>query len=731
MTKKQSDETIVKEAKERFKKCQDFEGMARILFLEDLKFANGDSENNWQWPDELWQGRVGNQRPCLTINKTRQHCLQIINDSKQNKAGISIRPVGGGASYESAQVLEGIMRYIEYQSGASVAYDMATEFQVKAGWGYWRVATDYVDEKSMDQDIFILEVPNPLSVYLDPDIRKRDGSDAKFAFVFTDMDKDEFEKEYPELKDDIPTAPFGNDDAWIRGDRVRIAEYFRKVETPDILVSFTHPLTKQRVGVLKSAVPSELLEGILDDPDTQLRDTTTCTIEWYKVVGDKIKEKKIWPGKYIPLVRVIGEETLIEGRLDRKGHTRALKDAQRMYNYWTSSAVEQVALQAKMPYMAAAESIEGQETYWETANRENHAVLPYDACSDDGQPLPPPTRQEPRVMAQAYLQGMQTAGMEMQMVSGQYEPQMGQQGSERTGQAILARQRKGDNSTYHYIDNLALAIRHTGKIILDLIPKIYDTRRVLLIMAEDGTTQEVEVNPQAQVAFQQKLNHLGKTAARVLNPNIGKYEVQADVGPAYATRREEAFNAFTLILTQAPEMASLIGDILFRAGDFPGADEAAIRLKRMVPPQALGEAPDLPMQQAQAQIHQLAQQLMVSGAEIKMLKEKLVSKDQMRDIDAYEAETKRMAALAKTLPMDQQGLATIIHQLVGDSLQTHLASIQRENAPDEAQNSSGGAPSAPPGLTLTPTAPPGATTQQHLGVAPPPGIGPDGKLGGM
>ncbi|SRR6266702_76078 len=729
MPKSTSDDDLVDEAMERFQRCEDYESASRELFMEDLKFANGDSDNNWQWPDMLWQGRVSDQKPCLTINKTRQHNLQIINDSKQNKASVSVRPVGGGASYESAQVLAALVRYIEYQSGASVAYDTATEFQVKAGIGYWRISTDYIDDTSSDQDICIEEVPDPLLIYLDPDIKRKDGLDARYAFEFMDIPRKEFEKDYPEYADDHPSPPLGNENDWVRGDTVRIAAYWRRVDTPGTVVNFTNPVTGDRVTTLRSDIPKELRASVLEHPDTTTRETVSSTVEWYKIVGHKVAERKIWPGKYIPLVRVVGEETKIDGKLDRKGHTRALKDAQRMYNYWTSSAVENVALQNKIPYIASAESIEGQEKYWETGNKENYAVLPYNAYGDDGQLLTPPVRQEPPTMAQAYIQGMQTAGMEMQMVSGQYEPQMGQQGSERTGAAISARQRKGDNSTYHFIDNLAIAIRATGKIILDLVPKIYDTKRLMLIMAEDGTTQDVEIDPQAQKAYTEKLNHLNKVVQRVFNPNIGRYEVQADVGPAYSTRREEAFNAFTLILTQAPQMASLIGDILFRAGDFPGADEAAIRLKRMVPAQALGDAPDPQLSAAQQQIKMMASQLQQQQHEIEFAKAKLASKDQMRDIDVYEAETKRMTALQKMLPTDPEGLASMIHQLVGDSLKSHLDSIQQMNQADEMAGSGPEGTPVPPSPQMGNAPPPaGATVQQHLGDMSPAGVGPNGQL---
>src|SRR5205085_2387663 len=223
----------------------------------------------------------------------------------------------------------------------------------------------------------------------------------------------------------------------------------------------------------------------------------------------------------------------IDGRMDRKGHTRALKDPARIYNYWTSSAVENVALQGKTPWIAAAQAIEDYEVYWNTANRINHSVLPYNAYDDAGNALPQPTRPEPPTMAPAYIQGMQIAVNEMMMVSGQYQPQMGEPSNERSGKALAERQRQGDNATYHFIDNLGVALRHVGRILLNQVPLVYDTRRMMQILALDGTDYEIEVDPTARQAYVQHLNHDQEVIKRIFNPRLGRYDVQADIGPAY------------------------------------------------------------------------------------------------------------------------------------------------------------------------------------------------------
>lgn len=680
---KRKGEKILKEAKDRFKACKEWESNARQLNLDDLKFVEADSDNGYQWPNDVRKSRDVDQRPSLTINKTRQHCLMIINDCKQNKPAVKIRAAGGGATFQAAQVLEGLVRHIEYQSNASTAYDTATEFQVKIGTGYWRVITDYVSEDSFDQEIFIRRIRDPFSVYIDPDILEADGSDARYAFIFEDMPKDEFDRMYPRWKDKIAGTGAGLEttDDWVDDKHVRVAEYFRRLEREEELLSIVDPTTGERTVVKASDLSPEIVAQVKNDPQTRTRMATTYDVEWYLIAGATVMETKIWPGIYIPIVRVIGEETVIERQMDRKGHVRALKDPQRMYNYWSSSAVENVALQSKTPYVGAAEAIEGYETYFESANRINHAYLPFNQYDDQGRKLDAPQRQQPVQMPQAYMQGLQIASQEMMAVSGQYESTLGDKGDEKTGIAIQERQRTGNRATYHYIDNLATGIRFTGKILLDLIPKIYDTPRVLRILSEDGTESQVQIDPAQKQALVEgekpSPQQIAKQAAiqKVLNPAVGRYEVQADVGPNYATRRQEAFNAFTQIISQRPEMTMLIGDILMKAGDFPMADEAAERLKRMVPKQALGEGPDPETQELQQQVENLKQSL---ASTLQALADK--SGEQKIDlekvaIDVFKAETDRLKAFLDKI--DPTSIAQVVQQTIAEVLAGGTGVIQQ------------------------------------------------------
>jgi hypothetical protein len=694
-----ADDELISEAKERFRRCVDWETQARENARLDERFANGDAYNMWQWDQSV--RNVRGDRPCLTHNKVRQHNLQIINDARQNKAQIKITPTGGRATYEAAQVFQDIIRRIEYQSKAIDAYSTAIYHQVESGIGYVRVDTDYADDGSFDLELFVRRIADWRSVYMDPDCKEYDKGDASFAFVFQDIPRDQYEKEFG-TEDSPASTALDHTDGWNDREHVRVAEYWRRTIDQDEI----HLLLDGR-RISDRDIPDDDMGKLQRQQIVKSRKINTPRVEWFKISGDRVVDREDWPGKYIPIVPFIGEETVIDGVLDRHGHTRAMIDAQRIYNYWNSAAVEQVALQTKTPYLAAAQAIEGKEEMWQTANVKNWSVLIYNHIDDSGQPVERPQRVEPPAMASAYVQGMQIARDDLMSVSGQYQAELGMQGNERSGVAIQQRQRQGDTATYHYIDNQAKAIRQVGRILLDLIPKVYDVQRVIKIMAEDGTQQDVmlapgspdshqfmQMQPSGQLAqlnpqqAQEAYNDPAQPNPKVIfNPNVGKYDVESDVGPAYGTRRQEAFNAFSQIMAQNAAAFPVVGDFWARNADFPGADELADRLERGLPPQ-YKPGPDpqtIAVQQQAQEMHQQAQQLLGKAdseiaelkAQVQQLQQQLKDKGADNLIKDYDAETRRLAAVGQ---IDPKSLQIIVRQLIEDMYGTRLEPMLQEHA---------------------------------------------------
>lgn len=686
-----SNEKIVDEARERLERVRTREEAARANWKSNYRFGHGDSVNLFQWEgDDTIANRTSAGKPCFTINRTMHYCNQIINDARQNKSEIQIRAVGNGATYDSATILEGIVRHIQYISNAEQAYEKATYDQVFGGMGWWRVVTDYSSDDSFDQEIYIRRCPQSLAVYLDDAIQQYDGSDARFGFVMTDMDKGEFQKRYPRHKDiGTATAPLGVDDYdgddLERAARVRLVEYYRKVTKTDTL----HYLDSGQT-IRESDVEAEIMED-LKAHSTDTRDIESSEIEHYLIAGDKIIEKNVWPGKFIPLVRVPGVVTDIDGQLNWAGHVTGLRDAQRSLNYYVSAGIEFVANQTKSPWMADVRSIEGLEEYWQQSNIRNFSILPFKSVGDDGTEIAPqalPHRADPPIYAPAFMDGMKVSIEEMEITSGQPPAVMGEESNERSGKAIQERQRAASNSTYHFVNNLANALRFTGKILIDLVPKIYDTPRIMKILGQDGTQYTVALDPNAPDAHKQ-LQGLDDESfdpqqiAAIFNPTVGEYDVVAEVGPQYTTRREQFVAATMDIMAQNEQLAPYIGDLVFANMDFPGAKLIAKRMRNVVAathPEALGTV-DPQVQNLQKQLGMQNQMMQQMQGELQQAKAKESVQELQKEIDWYKAETDRLKAVGA---IDPAALMPVVRQLVSELLGTPvnpiIAAHVRENA---------------------------------------------------
>jgi hypothetical protein len=680
-------EKLLAEVKKRFKRCEDFEIEARALWRADVRFANGDPDNGWQWDEMMRKARQQDKRPCLTINKTKQHNRQITNDQRQNKPAIRVYPVDSGADKKTAEIINGVIRHIEQNSNAEVAYDTAAEHQVDGGLGYWRVVTDYASDDSFDQEIFIRRVKNPLNVYLDPDIQEADGSDARFGFVFEELPREEFEARYPNV-DAADWSLAGAADDWLSKDNVRICEYFRRVDLADKL------FVDAEGNVLKASDMDKEDLVAAASAGWRSRPVKRQQVEWYLVAGNTVLEKKDWPGRYIPIVRVVGDEVEIDGKIDRKGHTRQMKDAQRMYNYNSSASVEYGALQTKTPILAAAEAIEGYEEHWNNANTQNKPYLPYNHADSNGNLLPVPTRIQPPTPATLFLDGMRVASEEMKMASGQYDASMGAQSNETSGRAIMARQREGDTATFHFIDNIARAIKYTGKILVDLIPKVYDTPRLIRILGEDGKEDHAHIDPSSKQAYVKQQTTAGELQ-EIYNPGIGRYDVVVAVGPSYSTRRQETFQALTEIASRNPAVMQLAGDLVMKAADFPMAEELAERFEKALPPGVKDQdGADPKVQALQQQLEQTQAQLQELGSKYNQLHDAKGVETQKLRLDSYRAETDRLKILVGQMPQQ-------VSQAIAQEFGLDLAS-EPLMAPDGAPP---GTPAAPPPPAAGPATP--------------------------
>jgi hypothetical protein len=624
--------------------------------LDDLRFYAGSPDNQWQWPADVLQtrgslqGQTINARPCLTINKLPQHVHQVTNEQRMNRPGIKVIPADDKADVDMADVFNGVIRHIEYISDADVAYDTACENQVSYGEGYIRVLTEYCDDKSFDQDIKIGRIRNSFSVYMDPLIQDPAGADARWCFITEDIPKDEYERLYPDAAPISTLMSLGVGDQsiaqWIGENTIRIAEYFYIEYEKHTLNLYPGNQT-----AFSGTPEDKMLREMFGKP-IRTREADRKKVKWCKINGYDILEERDWAGSYIPVVRVVGNEFEVDGQMYVSGLVRNAKDAQRMYNYWVSQEAEMLALAPKAPFIGYGGQFEGYEQQWKTANTNNWPYLEVNPDVTDGQGavLPLPQRAQPPMASSGLLQAKAGAAEDIKSATGQYNASLGMTSNERSGKAILARQREGDIGTYHYVDNLARAIRHIGRQLVDLIPKIYDTERIARIIGEDGEPSTVRMNPMQEEPVKRIVDQEGTLIEKIYNPGVGKYDVRVITGPGYATKRQEALESMAQLLQGNPQLWQVAGDLFVKNMDWPGAQDLAKRFKKTIDPKVLADEDDpalaaanQQMQAMQAEMENMFQ--MLQNVNQSMEVRDLEIKEQANQIKAFDAETKRISAV--------------------------------------------------------------------------------------
>ena len=640
--KDNSDSELLEKAKSDFQKCEDYYSELYKDGQEDQDFLYGI--NHWSAQDAA--KRAKERRPSLTLNQCLPFAHQVINEIKQARPAVRVTPFDENADIETANVLQGLIRSVERQSNANDSYDMAAMNSVGSGYGWIRINTEYDNPMSFDQEPIIERVNNFQSIYIDPQSQKLDGSDMEYAFVFDDVDKDVFERDYP----DAMTQGFDGATEWADDKTIRIAEYYykeieeRTIYRVDIEGSIA-VITKEEYNALEE---EGLSIEILDE-----RETGFEKIKWCKLTGLEILEQEDIIGSYIPIVPVYGEEVWLDGKRQSHSLIRQAKDAQRMYNYWKSCSTEMIALQPKAPWVGAVGSFASCPNKWADANNENYAFLEYDVVYDEAsQRVEPPQRQMPIQGSPIMLQEASNARDDIRLGLGIFEAGLGQQGNEVSGVAIRNRQIKGENSTFHFIDNLSSSISRVGVILVDLIPKLYSDRKIARILGEDGEEENVPINQSFvtdDVTGKKRPVKQGEEAEGIYKLDVGKYDVVCDVGASYSSKRQEMADKLIELTKASPELMGVVGDKIMDALDMPEGREIADRIRAQMPPELLGDDPQAAkMQQAAKTIQEMQEQM--ANMEAALL-DKQSKEDQDREFKVVELEldTKKTESdIAKT-----------------------------------------------------------------------------------
>jgi hypothetical protein len=641
-----ADEKLLKQALDCFKQANEADGGQRQRELDDLDFDAGN-----HWPKELLDARgpvvdktTGRKlpgRPSLTIPKLDGPIQQVINQQTAAALGIRIKPKSSGATKDTAEKINGLIRHIQVESGAQLARGWAYQRAVKCGRGYYRILKDWANDGDWDIDLIVARILNQASVYLDPYHQKPDASDMEWAFIVEDLPLKRFEREHGKSKIVSPRTDvdelrgigdaspgwltFGEDGAL---KSVRRAEYWRIVYVEKELIE-----TEAGWRGLEEERPDDDMSKIV-----RRRTVRDRKVKWVKMTATEILDREEWEGRYIPIVQVLGREYNVNGKRIYKGMVTNGKDAQRSYNYMRSKQVEAVGLAPVAPYTMVEGQDEGYEDMWANANTVPYARLIYKPVSIGGKPAPAPQRTSASTDIGAITIAAQAADEDLKSITGFSDPSLGRSNpADRSGRAITALQQRTEAATSDYLENLTqISMVHEGRILLDLLPHVYDRPgRVASVLDEDlETTSQVILNqpylpapspdgvPQPAAA--------GTPGAKLIDLATGVYRVVVSVSKSFKTQRDEAVALLGELIAANPQTAPLVTDVLVDNVDAPGFSRLAKRFRAMLPPQIIkmeaGES-DLPPAAA-ALVSNLEQQLDATKQQMQQMGQALESKQQ-------------------------------------------------------------------------------------------------------
>lgn len=572
---KRERDAIVQEVRERIQDSHDHDKDNRREAAIDLQFLAGD-----QWPETVRRQRDTAGRPMLTFNRLGQFVRQVSNEIRQSDLSIKVVPEDDDSDPTLARIYDGLIRYIQYCSSAGHVFATAAEHQTACGIGWFRIETSYADDSAFDQEIRIRPVRNPLSVFDDPAAIEIDRSDAMWRAVVEVWPRKSFEAKWPgkstESVENPNEARVSGSFFWSSHDTVRVAEYWRKVPYTKIL-----GLTKDGSTLDLTKIPREQWHFI---GVVRTRKQECHRVEQFIVSGTEVLEgPHVWPGRFIPIIPVIGGETPLEQRTYRYGVIRHARDSQTMYNFMRTATAEAIALQPKNPWLVTTAMIGKYKALWDGAHTSNKPYLPFDL--DPLVPTARPTREPPPAYPAALVQESQYASDDMKATTGIYDAALGAKSNETAGVAIARRQIQGQTANFHFIDNLTRALEHAGRALVDLIPKVYDSERVIRLLGDDGSQQNVAINRVV----------MGYDGAPVIINDLShaRFDIRVTIGKGAATKRIEAAEHMLEFMRVFPDSAPVIADLVAKNSDWPGAEEIAERLHNLVPPQALAD-PDAP-----------------------------------------------------------------------------------------------------------------------------------------
>lgn len=527
-----------------------------------------------QWDPYAWSKMDGRFRG--TFDMCTPIVDQISGEIDQSDFSLKVSPSGGESSIETAKTLNGLVRNIRNISNTDEVFSEASRSNVIGGFDAWEVVQDWVDADSMDQDLLIKRIPNAVdSVWWDLGSVKRDRSDSRWGVKLKGIPSAEYRETWPEGSGQSVSDNRKSEAYFNKADMVIVGQIFYKKTFNIDLVRMTNGNVYRDDDKFKKVKDELEKAGITIETDSDGNEKRRTRKSWR--VHSRLFDGQDWLDSeeetvfdFVPLIPVYGNFDIFENKVIYYGKIEKLLDPQRVLNYAMSRDIEDGALSPSPFIWMTQKQAEGFD--YSQMNTDHAPIRFYNI--DEDSPAPPQSSGGVNISP-----GLQTTiSNTQQMISASANSFDALQGNARASQSGVAGSQQieqGNTGSIKWFEALKIAICHTGKILVNAIPRVYDATRQVRILEEDGTSSIVTLN---QVVFDEQT----ETNVELNNLTVGDYDVVCDFGPAFNSQQKETAQAFLDMAAIDPTISQNGMDIWLKNLSVPGMSLMAERFRLLL-----------------------------------------------------------------------------------------------------------------------------------------------------
>lgn len=613
----------------------------------------------------------------LQFNKLATLVNTLLGEQQQNTPQLDVRPLST-CDEQTAEIRAIITKDIMLSTDAKTVYQQAASQAFTGGFGAYMYDTYYKSQDSWDLEICLRSCKDPTRYFWDisaDDVCKTDGmhagyyyrmSRAKFRAVhgkdieekiLKDANVTQSEEEIA-LVSEPGRVPDGDQFSWADDDSITILHYYKRTYVKDTLYKMSNgkTLNQDEMGelILKSQEfvqkmqQSEQMQPDMfgEMPQQNMGEGSEINGEWitlyddgepvriedkrpvkkskimhYHIAGDYILEKSEFPSEDLPII-FMDQHSFYQkdGKQVCRPFIIDCIDAQRYLNYLGTQSAFILKVSRYDQFMMSKQNARGLDTQKIWTDPSNiQGALYYDESPSGAKPeqLMPPE------LSRSLMEQYQRAQDDLYTSTGMYPARLGQQGTEVSGAAVDARTRQGNNPTFVAFNSVSRAVAGGGKIANQMVPRVYDTERVIRLLNPMNGESLITVNKQSDEYGALIENDIRK----------GSFEVILQAGPSYEGQKSQALESLNGIIQADPQLFSLIADLYAENLPLANTIEIKNRLKTLVPPQIIeagktGKMPPPQQQQPDPQQVLAQQDMQIKQGQLQLKQQEIQQKAQ-------------------------------------------------------------------------------------------------------